>query len=453
MRYSRDFRARQPGGLRTLTQQLLSALGRYPGSSLYVHGAGVVSGIQAGNWLFSNATTAATVDNPVGRIDDVRGGVPALQDTTQKKVTLRRGLINSLLWSRDYAQTQWGKFACSIAWSGVTAPDGSPAQKIVEDSTSGTHRLQQIVTVPPSLQTIAAVLKAWERSRTQVTMYDGPSGITRANAIFDLFSGSVVSTTAGAPSIAPLGDGWYLCAISTLVAISAGNNNAYCWVHPAVGSSVNYAGDGTSGILINRSALFQGAVTAQQIIEAGGIPITTTASASSATGPWAQQFDGADDSFGTTLTPGNAGFVCVGANFYDNNLRTILGAGAGATTGDAGVWLSRNAGNLTLYTSDGASRQSVSAAYPIGTNAVASAGWSADSMLVGANNTEATAAKTLNCATASKQMAIGMMTAAGSTAGMLGTLGGAMIIVPALPSPSDRALMRRWVGNLYGVKL
>lgn len=69
MRYSRDLRARQPGGRRTLTQQALAILARYgSAANLYLPGIGAINGITAGNWLYSYGTTAATVDNPVGLV-------------------------------------------------------------------------------------------------------------------------------------------------------------------------------------------------------------------------------------------------------------------------------------------------------------------------------------------------------------------------------------------------
>lgn len=69
MRYSRYFRARQPGGRRTLTQQALAILARYgSAANMYLPGIGAINGITAGNWLDSAGTTAATVDNPVGLV-------------------------------------------------------------------------------------------------------------------------------------------------------------------------------------------------------------------------------------------------------------------------------------------------------------------------------------------------------------------------------------------------
>ena len=261
MRYSRDFRARQAGGRRTLVQQALAILARYgSAANLYLPGVGAINGIAAGNWLDSAGTTAATVDNPVGRADNARGGAHLTQATTANKPVLR-------------------------------------------------------------------------------------------------LSGGV------------------------------------------------YAWDFVSS-----------------------------------------------DSFTSTLTPGNAGFFCMGARFIDSGtVRTLVGAGAGGFF-ESGVWLNRNIdGNLALIGGNGAGRDIAVAACPSGSTFVASCGWAASSMFVGVNNTETSAAKT-RVFTSSSTVNVGVLT--GTTDPMLGTISGAAIIMPTvLPTPAERATLRQFVASLSGVTL
>ena len=157
------------------------------------------------------------------------------------------------------------------------------------------------------------------------------------------------------------------------------------------------------------------------------------------------------DSFTSTMTPGNAGFFCSGANITDSGvLRTLLGAGAGGFA-SSGVWLARDASNALTLQVDGITRNSVSAAYPVATNAVASAGWDASNMFVGINGTETSGAKTVNC-TSANTMNLGVLT--GTTNPMLGTISGGVIIMPTvLPTASERSILRKLIASLSGVTL
>lgn len=168
-------------------------------------------------------------------------------------------------------------------------------------------------------------------------------------------------------------------------------------------------------------------------------------------GVYSWQFDGSNDSFSSTQTPGNAGFFCASANVIDSGvLRTLLGAGAGSDA-SSGVWLARAASNaLTLQVGNGTTRNSVSAAYPVATNSVASSGWDSSSMFVGVNGTETSGAKTVDC-TSSNTMNIGVLT--GTTNPMLGTIGATIIMPTVLPTASERATLRQFIASLSGVTM
>lgn len=78
--------ASRPG----LVAQALAILAKYgSGSNLYLSGIGAISGIQAGNWLDSAGTVAATVGNPVGLVVNPLGGPNLIQPTTANKPILK----------------------------------------------------------------------------------------------------------------------------------------------------------------------------------------------------------------------------------------------------------------------------------------------------------------------------------------------------------------------------
>lgn len=239
---------------------------------------------------------------------------------------------------------------------------------------------------------------------------------------------------------AQLADGCWLVCVSYLKPVVVGVNFGVA----------KYATNNSRTFRVTRYGLFVGQYTAQQIIAAGGIPLTTTAPESSTNGPFAWDFV-SSDSFTTAMTPGNAGFFCSGAQVNDFAvLRTLLGAGAGSDA-SSGVWLARAASNaLMLQVGNGTTRNSIGAPYPVATNAVASAGWDSSTMFVGINNTETSGAKSVNC-TSSNTMNIGVLT--GTTNPMLGTIGATIIMPTVLPTASERATLRQFIASLSGVTM
>ncbi len=137
---------------------------------------------------------------------------------------------------------------------GFEAPkvDGSgnlekEAFKLVEDTSSGTHRISVSLSSSATEHTYAIFAKKGERDRIQLSWRT--SG--RVAAIFDLSNGSIISesgTLLTSASITTLVNGWYRCSVTftlddtgsrpLLLNILDENNNT------------SYQGDGTSGIYI-----------------------------------------------------------------------------------------------------------------------------------------------------------------------------------------------------------
>jgi hypothetical protein len=78
------------GNVTTLAQQVAVILAKYgTDAHVYLPGIGVNYRLTPGNYLDSAGTTAATVDNPVGKVDDAAGAIDATQATTANKPILR----------------------------------------------------------------------------------------------------------------------------------------------------------------------------------------------------------------------------------------------------------------------------------------------------------------------------------------------------------------------------
>jgi len=182
------------------------------------------------NGLYSSGTNLRPEYNASGSILGLR------VEGQRTNLALRSQEINNGSWTRNRLST--------VTTDAITAPDGAlTAEKIVEDTTSGQHYVQQVITtVASSVYTASAFFKAGERS-VAIIASDG----FRAN--FNLTNGTV-SETAGSPiasSITPVGNGWYLCAL-TFAAADTSQNFQLATCNAPTGFS--YLGDGVSGLHI-----------------------------------------------------------------------------------------------------------------------------------------------------------------------------------------------------------
>lgn len=216
-------------------------------------------------------------------------GIHASQATSGFQPVLRRGLVNLLTYSNDLSNAVWTTTGASKVGSKFIE-DTSASTHIVVHSTSGANG---------EPVTLAAVLEAAGRSYAHISI----SGATHA-ATINLSNGAVTAA-AGSPiqiSSANMGNGKWLVSLSGAYSTVVNQCNFYASAD-GVWANRSYTGDGVSGIYLHSAALFQGTVTAEEIIAAGGIPVTTSAPASSAGGIQSWQFDGSDDRLSLSAVP------------------------------------------------------------------------------------------------------------------------------------------------------
>lgn len=425
----------------SLIAQALAILAKYgSAANLYFPGVGSINGITAGNWLDTVGGTPATVDGAVGTVVNAQGGVNLTQSTAANRPVLRRGLVNQLTQS-DFqngvtdAPTRGGLVTAStLAGYGGAIAFG-------HDGSATSYGYKLFAATLNAAYTLAFVVKMDDGN---APVFGNVSSPDASNPFAVVMYGNAYSPIgAGGYTVTALADNTYLMTCSAVATASVATNFGV----------VKYPANNNRTFKVTRYGLFTGTVTASQILAAGGIPLTTTAPASSTNGPFAWKFDGSNDSFASTMTPGNAGFFCTSANVSDSGvLRTLLGAGAGSDA-SSGVWLSRQVSSnlLMLQVGNGTTRNSIGAPYPVATNAVASAGWDASTMFVGINNTETSGAKTVNC-TSTNTMNLGVLT--GTTNPILGTISGGAIIMPTvLPTATERATLRQFIASLSGVTI
>ena len=155
----------------------------------------------------------------------------------------------------------------------IISPDGNlSADKIVEDTTTGLHaRSRPYSFISGTTYTYSVYVKAGER--TLVRIEGGNSVTWSARTVFDLSSGTIVTTTFGTATVQSVGNGWYRCTITGLAGATASTNINHLMIDSGVNTS--YTGDGTSGIYL------WGAQLEEAFFESSYIP-TTSASATRA---------------------------------------------------------------------------------------------------------------------------------------------------------------------------
>jgi hypothetical protein len=207
---------------------------------------------------------------------------------------------NLLLQSQTFDNAAWTKNRSSISANAATAPDGTnTAEKLIEDTATNTHFINQTQTTTASTHIFSCYLKAGERS--WATLYVSGANVGQ---YFNLSTGTVGSTFVGAPtsaSIISVGNGWYRCAI-TFTSTTSSDGRIYV----AAGDANNsYTGNGTSGIYIWGAQLEAGAFATSYIPT---VASTVTRAADTAViaapmfAPWYSQTEGTFIAEASTIT-------------------------------------------------------------------------------------------------------------------------------------------------------
>lgn len=277
-------------------------------------------------------------------------GIHASQPTTANKPILRRGLVNLLLNSRTvmtgFAGWQGGA-AGTI--NSADAPDGTVTASTV---TAQEWLFCESADIPTGVYTFAIWLRAANGTSFSVSLGMNNKG----------------SSTAVGRNTVVVTDTWQLFTVSGTTTAGLGVrvlvSNSGGGVNPPVGTNLWGA------------ALFQGTVTAQQIIDAGGIPLTTTAPASSANGRYSWQFDGVNDSLNLgapVFQMADDHFVCAGAIVNTTTVSALFGVGDGGVKRIAVIYSSGGVLNARWTDDAGLNSQPTVSGVSVGVPFVATA--------------------------------------------------------------------------------
>lgn len=270
----------------TVTAYVSGSLKSDSSLGIIVNGLGKFSfTIVAANQSFNLYRNAAVTDLTVSGISIKEvTGIHATQATTGYQPKLRRGLVNYQLNSVPIGG-QWVAEATgtgvvpTVTYNYATAPDGSSAARAILDKGAGATSadLSQFRAGNSTVVSGAPYTSAiWLRTTVE--------GATAAVSLRDNITASTLIVT----------DQWQLFvrsgnAISSIMSVGVR-------LRPSEATSAQ------ADILVGCAGIFQGVLTAQQIIAAGGIPVTTSAHASSSSGAYKWDFS-TDDYLAQSSAP------------------------------------------------------------------------------------------------------------------------------------------------------
>lgn len=238
---------------------------------------------------------------------------------------------NLLLRSTDLFLSEWGKYQASVlVVSQTKAPDGSPAFKLIEDTTNNGHYIEQLPFISNgSPYTRSIFVKAGEVAKIRLEFYSHPNTAINASVYFDPATGGFSSPLTNGMwqgySAQPCPDGWW--RVSQSIIMSGTDTRCICRVvlSTAANSTV-YLGNGSSGVYLWGGQLEYGYV-ATSFITTGAT--TVTRAADSTTQIQSKRVADTSTTRAVDTTLVNNNIVLDGAKGYMATVRLRRVAGAG----------------------------------------------------------------------------------------------------------------------------
>ena len=196
--------------------------------------------------------SSATVVNKAGLIETVGSGEPRIdfKDDTKGALLLEPSRTNSNINSENFLATNYNYVGrITRTPNAAVSPDGlQNAYAITETTDNGTHLLGQ-ATWNQSISDTSVSVFAKANGRKYIVIGNANMAPSM-NTWFDLENGVVGTQNPNTinATIEPYGNGWYRCSISYLP--NKGNTYPVIYLSDTDGGSVNYQGDGVSGVYL-----------------------------------------------------------------------------------------------------------------------------------------------------------------------------------------------------------
>jgi hypothetical protein len=141
----------------------------------------------------------------------------------------------------------WSKTRASVTANSTTAPDGTTtADTLVEDTTATNSHLTFNSTILTVSNATAYTYSIYAKPAGRTWLFLAPS-FSSASAYFDVQNGALGTVANGTASIVAVGNGWYRCSL----AFTSTSTSGYVFTQLAsANGTVNYTGDGTSGLFL-----------------------------------------------------------------------------------------------------------------------------------------------------------------------------------------------------------
>jgi len=355
-------------------------------------------------------------------------GIAASQPTTSAKPILRRGAVNLLTYSQGLSTVNYTASGATVTQDAL-APDGTlTAHTLTVTAFSSLRPASDVVVVPGTTYTYAFTAKRGTATDFKLSFYNFTAGsdILAATSVY-----------------AEIGTDW-TTVVRTLT-VPAGCTALRIFVSRDPGV--------TGTTFIHRAALFQGTYTAAQIQALGGIPLTTTAPASTALGPQYWSFDGSNDSLslgGPLFQQSDDHFVCAGFSTLAAN-GVFSGAGRAVEPYPEVAGLVNSAGVVTARWRDDANLTvAVQYATPSGQVVIAACGKDGATRGLWLNGASVGSSATALGATTVNAAAIGSYASGGNFC-----VGGIypIVAVKGATSAAEKVLLTKFVGQLSGVQI
>lgn len=222
-------------------------------------------------------------------------GIHASQNTTADKPVLRRGAVNYVRYSGDFSNGAWTKAGISV--SSEEGPTGLIDATRVTVEESATFIAQSSIIARNTVMTAICVLKVTGNNVViPFLLRNNTTSTSFAFGYFNCATGNITGTGWTSANLVS-NNSWRVVTYTRSSGITVGDSLVI--YAGATGNSSNI-GD---YYILHRAAVFAGAYTAAQIQALGGIPLTTTAPASTTFGAYKWDFD-ATDRLALTLPAG-----------------------------------------------------------------------------------------------------------------------------------------------------